>query len=53
MKAQKQNPPEPPKCMYNDGVVCWPKEKDCDNCGWCPKVEARRNRQFRERMAKI
>lgn len=50
MEEYKRKLPEPPKCMYNDGVVCWLKEKTCDKCGWCPEVEARRKQQLMERM---
>lgn len=49
MKEQKHKPPEPPRCMFNDGVVCWPNEKTCDKCGWCPKVAAMRIQRLKER----
>lgn len=52
MEVYKRKNPEPPKCMYNDGVVCWTKEKTCSKCGWCPEVEANRNQKLKERMGK-
>lgn len=42
MKPYVKKKPEPPKCLYNEGVICADKDK-CDRCGWCPEVEQRRN----------
>lgn len=36
--------PEPPKCMYNEGVVC--ENQSCENCGWHPKVAQARLEKF-------
>lgn len=52
MGVYKRKNPEPPKCQYNDGVVCWLTEKKCDRCGWCPDVEQRRNDNIRAKLGK-
>lgn len=36
-------------CKYNCGVVCFPHERHCEKCGWCPKVSERRVKQFLKR----
>lgn len=34
-------------CPNNVGVVCNPRERNCDACGWNPKVaKARREKRF-------
>lgn len=49
MKYQYKKP-EPPKCQYNEGVVCFPKKKQCNRCGWCPSVAERRAEQRQKKV---
>lgn len=48
MKNYKPTKPEPPKCLFNEGVVCELKEKVCHRCGWCPDVEAARQERIQQ-----
>ena len=27
------------QCPYNEGCACFPRNRDCDRCGWKPKEE--------------
>ncbi len=29
-------------CLYNEGVSCDPKDRNCEKCGWNPEVLAAR-----------
>ena len=42
MKKKIKKLPEPPSCIYNPGVTCFPKNRVCDKCGWNPTVEKKR-----------
>lgn len=33
-------------CKFNGAVRCYPFERHCDRCGWCPEVAERRLKEF-------
>lgn len=33
-------------CKFNGAVRCYPFERHCDKCGWCPEVAERRIKEF-------
>lgn len=43
---QTQKTIESPRCPHNDGVICYPGERQCDRCGWDPEVGQARLEKF-------
>lgn len=33
-------------CKFNGAVRCYPFERHCNKCGWCPEVSERRIQEF-------
>lgn len=33
-------------CKFNGAVECFPHERHCNKCGWCPEVAERRIKEF-------
>lgn len=42
MKDDKTKRVEGPSCPLNEGVVCWPGERNCSGCGWHPFIAKKR-----------
>ena len=38
----------PNECLMNEGVIC--KKRNCENCGWNPKVARKRKEDILERL---
>jgi hypothetical protein len=49
-KVEKQNRKKktPTVCQYNDACQCI--TKDCDRCGWNPKVAQKRTQEFLQKQ---
>ncbi|MGN0998665.1 MAG: hypothetical protein ACI4PO_03860 [Faecousia sp.] len=46
----KPRVPDDNKCPHNDGVICYPNQKDCSKCGWNPDVAKVRKLRICEKL---